>query len=496
MSVAVALAAWLCWAPPEPAPAPAPVAEPAAAADPKAEQAESGKRKNKRKKQRRAADDPNRLESGVLPAVSYDIDLGLGFGALVTLAKFHPDYQPFRWRLEILLNATVKNTPGVGLRLPFHDDYIKADFPGLWGGRLRINTQLRFRRFTNHGWHGIGNATQALAPWEDIDPDADPDGFAAARRYHQYDRIYPMLDFNTRLILWDRSRVGADARRPCGPKRSERCPPHAYRGVAGAVEHKQRLEALVGTSFAYNVINPYPDTKLSEDLELSQTDSDDGDTLRDLLHGTRNHAVWTLNLGLLYDTRDHEFVPTRGSFTELSGRFSPGVDQGLTFGQLFLGTAVFVPLYGEYLVLATRGALDYLVGKPPLYELGQFGVLVQRDGPGGSWSIRGVPRQRYFGKQKALVNLELRSMFYRFNISNQRFGLGALAFVDAGRVWTDYKPRTLDGLDIDGSFEDIKVGVGGGLRITWGETLVIRVDPAYSPTDENFGFYIDIGQMF
>ena len=111
-------------------------------------------------------------------------------------------------------------------------------------------------------------------------------------------------------------------------------------------------------------------------------------------------------------------------------------------------------------------------------------------------SIRGVPRQRYFGKQKAIVNLELRSMFYRFKIKGQRFGLGGLAFVDAGRIWTDYKTTMLGGVDVDGDFWDIKVGVGGGLRITWGETLVIRADPAWSPTDQNFGFYVDIGQLF
>ncbi|PRP91752.1 Surface antigen [Enhygromyxa salina] len=491
----VALGLWLSWAPPAEA-----VEAPASEA--KHEQREEKKRekkkrkKKKREKKKRDPDDPHRLEVGVLPAISYDIDLGFGFGALMTLARFHPDYQPYRWRLEIVLNATAKNTPGVGVRLPFHDDYIKADFPGLWGGRLRINTQLRFRRFTNQGWFGIGNATPSLEPWETIDPEVDPDAFAAARRYHQYDRIYPMLDFNTRLILWDRSRTGNDARRACGPKRSQRCPPSTYSGVGASVDHKQRLEALIGTSIAYDVINPYPDTKLSEDLELRETDSEDGETLRGLVHGTQNHALWTLNLGLLYDTRDHEYMPTRGSFTELSGRFSPGVDQGLVFGHLFLGTAVFVPLYGEYLVLATRGALDYLVGKPPFYELGQFGVLVQRDGPGGSWSVRGVPRQRYFGKQKALVNLELRSMFVRFDIARQRFGLGALAFVDAGRVWTDYRPVELAGANVDGPFGDIKVGLGGGLRITWGETLVIRADPAWSPTDQNFGFYLDIGQMF
>lgn len=454
------------------------------------------KRNKRKKKKRRDPDDPHRLEFGVLPAVAYDIDLGLGFGVLATLARFHPDFQPYRWRLEFLLYATVKNTPGVGLGLPFHDDYLKADFPGLLGNRLRINTSFRFRRFTNQGWYGLGNASANPEPWTEIDAEADPEGFAAARRYNRYDRIYPMLEFNTRWILWDRSNIGSDAPRACRFGSPERCPPHAYMGVAEPVAHKRRLEALVGTSFAYDFINPYPDSKLSEDMELRETDSPDGATLRDLVHGTEDHAVWTLNLGLLYDTRDHEYVPTRGSFTELSGRFSPGVDEGLLFGHFYFGTSLFTPLYGEFLVLATRAAFDYLVGRPPFYELSQMGVLVQRDGPGGSWTIRGVPRQRYFGKQKALVNAELRSMFYRFEVANQRFGIGALAFVDAGRVWTDYRPVELGGRDVDGRFSDIKLGVGGGLRITWGETLVIRADPAWSPTDQNFGFYVDIGQVF
>src|SRR5690606_6966118 len=86
--------AWLYMGPPEPAAAPA-------GEDGKVER----KKKKKKKKKKKDADDPHRLEFGVLPAVSYDIDLGFGFGALVTLARFHPDFRPYRWRLEILANA-------------------------------------------------------------------------------------------------------------------------------------------------------------------------------------------------------------------------------------------------------------------------------------------------------------------------------------------------------------------------------------------------------
>jgi hypothetical protein len=438
------------------------------------------------KKKKRDPNDPNRLEWGVLPAVSYDIDLGFGFGALVTLAKFKPGYAPYRWRLEILGNATVKNTPGVGRTFPFHEDYIKGDFPGLWKGRLRINAQFRFRKFSNQGWYGLGNGSQNTKPWEQFDPITEPEAYRAARKYNQYDRIYPYLEFNNRIIVWDSPKPG---------------PPFAVssRTIGMVPAHKRRLEVLIGASYLYNVIKPYPNSKLAEDLAVRETDTADGATLRDQMRGVTEHSVLALNVGLLYDTRDHEYVTTHGSFSELSMRISPGVDQKLAFAQLFVGTAFFQPIAGEWLVVASRVAFDWLFGNVPFYELANFGVLVPRDGPGGSWSVRGVPRQRYFGKQKAIANLELRSMFWRFQIKGQRFGLGALAFLDAGRVWTDYETIRLAGMDVDGtpdSLLGLKRGVGGGLRITWGETLVIRADPAWSPTDKNFGFYVDIGQMF
>jgi hypothetical protein len=457
-----------------------PPVEPASPPEPVAAEPEPAKKKKKK----RDPNDPNRLEWGVLPAVSYDIDLGFGFGALVTLAKFKPGYAPYRWRLEILGNATVKNTPGIGATFPFHEDYIKGDFPGLWKGRLRINAQFRFRKFSNQGWYGLGNGSENPKAWEQFESGSAE--YREARRYNQYDRIYPYLEFNNRIIVWDSPKAG---------------PPFAVSSrTPGMIPaHKRRLEVLVGASYLYNIIKPYPNSKLAEDLAVRETDTADGATLRDTMRGVTDHSVLSLNLGLLYDTRDHEYVPTHGSFSELSLRVSPGVDQKLAFAQLFVGTSFFQPIAGEFLVVASRVAFDWLFGNVPFYELANFGVLVQRDGPGGSWSVRGVPRQRYFGKQKAVANLELRSMFWRFNIKSQRFGLGALAFIDAGRVWTDYETIRLAGMDVDSTFDSLfglKLGVGGGLRITWGETLVIRADPAWSPTDKNFGFYVDIGQMF
>lgn len=409
---------------------------------------------------------PERLEFGGLPATNYDSDLGVGFGVIASLAKFKPGYNPYRWRIQMLLYATAKKAPGGGVELPYHEDYLQIDVPGLLENRLRINADLGFRKFATTGYYGIGNGTENLRPWENFDPDTQNEEFSAARRYHQYDRIFPGFTANARIRAWD-----------------------------GSIEaHRRRLEFFVGTYFSYNVMRPYPGSKLSEDIEAAKADTPDGRTLDRLLNGTDDHALLRLNLGLIWDTRDHEFAPTRGTFTELSTRISPGVDDKLYHAGFTLNTSWYRSLVGSYLVLATRAVGDVMVGNVPVWELTRFGALLSRDGPGGSWSVRGVPRQRFSGKRKFVSNVELRSEFLPFRIKNQRFVIGAIAFVDTGRVWADVRRTEIAGRSVDGG--GLAVGVGGGLRVRWGETFIVRVDPSYSPTEENFGIYIDIGHIF
>jgi hypothetical protein len=409
---------------------------------------------------------PNRIEFGALPAINYDTDLGFGFGAIASVARFATGYRPYKWRLELQAYATVKRAPGQGAQLPFHDDYLNMDFPGLLGNRLRITGRVGFRKFANTGYYGFGNASRSEKPWEAIDPDEDLAAYQAAHRYHSFDHIYPLLLANARIKLWDRS----------------------------TPEQRKRIEALVGINATYNIVRPYKDSKLEQDIASLRDDTQDAKTLARLLRGTDPAMLLLLNLGLLFDTRDHEFTPTRGTFTELSVRSSPGVQQDLRYAAFALNTAWYKALVGEYLSFAIRGAADVIVGDAPFYELTRFGALQPRDGPGGGWSLRGVPRQRYSGKVKLIQNLELRSLFWRFNVGKSRFVVGAVAFVDAARIWADLRGTQLAGVNVDGG--TFKVGTGGGLRVRWGETLVIRFDGAYSPTEKTPGFYVDIGHVF
>ena len=385
---------------------------------------------------------PERYEWGLLPALTFDTDIGFGFGAIVTLARFSKGYYPYLWRLEVLGLMTVKGKPsGEGFEFPFHNDYIKLDLPGLLSGHLRLNARIGFSRFSTSGYFGFGNAAKVNVAAREKNS-----------RYHMVDRIYPLANLRARI----------------------RVAPH--------------LEALVGGQVIYNWLNPYSGSLFERDLA-----SPDPET-RSLLRGTGRYAVFEGIVGWIYDTRDHEYLPTHGMFHEISWRFSPGwaigTDHG--YGGINLTLRAYHALLGSYLILAGRIMADLLVGDPPYYTLAQHGGLFDDDSLGGARAIRGIPQQRHLGKIKLFGNLELRSRFLPFTLGGQRFQLGALVFFDAGRTWADWRdPENLDG---DGL--GLKFGTGAGLRLAWGETFIIRADVAYSPDAEPIGVYIDINHIF
>lgn len=128
-------------------------------------------------------------------------------------------------------------------------------------------------------------------------------------------------------------------------------------------------------------------------------------------------------------------------------------------------------------MLALRGAADLGFGPMPLLALSTLGGYSSFAGPAGSSGNRGLPYGRQIGRTKLLANVELRSVFARFHLRRQQFGLGAVAFVDASRVFASL-------LETDGGVNGgppLRFGFGAGLRILWGRAFVFRMDVGISP---------------
>jgi outer membrane protein assembly factor BamA len=159
------------------------------------------------------------------------------------------------------------------------------------------------------------------------------------------------------------------------------------------------------------------------------------------------------------------------------------------YAQATADVRFYIPLWMPRIILAARAAGDVLYGAPPFYELARFEDTYAIGGLNG---VRGVPAQRYYGKVKALGNVELRTELVSFHALGKPLIFGIVGFLDGGRVWADTRPQP----ELDGRGIGLKYGVGGGLRLQSGSAFVIRADVAWSPDATPVGGYFAAGQMF
>jgi hypothetical protein len=374
------------------------------------------------------------LERALVPLFGGDTDIGLGAGLIGSLARPHPGPDSFRWKLEGAAFASAKIDEGPRAWMPFADVFLQASRTGLLGGRLRLELRPSYTRESNLRYYGLGNASRA--PPDDV----------PARDF--YTRVHPTVRGRARL------RLG-------GP-----------------------VHLLVGSSYIYNRLEINPQSRLAADLAQPAAAGD-------LLHLTARHGVHLVEGAVVVDTRDDQVSPSRGQHHEIGARVSPWQRPGLPYR--FAGASanlrVFLPLWPDRLVLAARLVGDILVGDVPLYELARF---EETSALGGAKFVRGIPTNRYYGKRKAMGNLELRSRLARFGAGGSRYAVGVTAFLDGGRVWADTRPAP----ELDGATAGLKYGVGGGLRVQKGETFVLRADLAWSPDARPIGAYLLAGQLF
>ena len=399
--------------------------------------------------------DPYRREFGALPALGYSNAYGLGMGVVWTMAKFDPGKNPFAWKISGLVQANLKTVEGSGLTVPSQNHEVEVDIPGMAGGWLRLVTDVNYYVMLDSPYYGFGNDT-SITDWTS-NLETDDDAYENLRTYNQVSISEPQHNLLARMTVSD----------------------------ASTSAHKKRLEVLAGYSIQYKNIEVYDQSKLADDAAAGLGQ----------LHGTESHWLLMLRSGLMWDTRDHEFAPTRGTFTQALVNWSPGIQEGLQFGHVQAETAWFTALGTPKLVLAARVRADVFSGTVPFYGATLLGGLSQQH-------VRGLRFGRYRGDLEILENLEFRSKLLDFNIGSQRFNLGLTGFFDAGRVWgassDDLGPPAAATVQADPAIaaNTLHMGVGGGPRIQWGETFLIRCDYGISPTDDTTGFYLTIGHRF
>ena len=360
-----------------------------------------------------------------VPALNFDADEGVGYGALLQYYDYGSDgADPYRFTLQPTLFGTTRGRRDLVL-------FVDAPhlLPGGWRAGGAIGRELELAT----PYYGIGNDTR-------VDAGATT---GANPYFYRYGRT----------VL----RAGVD--------------------VQHSVGHPS-LRVLLGVGARHVVVRPVP--------------YDEGTTLLAQTLGTAEQpalASRSARVGLVWDSRDREIGPRRGTWAELlvQGVSRPGDAYG-SYTRVTSTVRRYVPL-GARMTLAQRVVVQNVSGNAPVTELSLVqGSYKDDEALGGASSLRGIPKDRYLGKGIAFANTELRWDAASFTLRGTPSRLVLSGFVDGGRVWSD-------GVRLGEVVEDLHVGAGAGARVAVGPSFVLASDVGHS-AQSAAAVYIGVGYLF
>jgi hypothetical protein len=378
-----------------------------------------------------------RNEFNVVPVGGGTTDIGIGGGYFMGFDRVSPGHTPYEWNIESAAFVTFAEGAAGGVVVPYQDFFLKITVPRFLISTLQLEIRPAYSWETTLRYFGVGNASSAALP------------VGATNKYFEYGRLHPEIDIDLR---W------------------------------GFVDH---VIGRTGIRYIQNWFQVAGDSKLAQDQVTGSNE------VKRLLGSTAPSGVALVNYGIQFDNRDNNVSTHGGMFHSFDVQVSPGGTSWLPYRyvEATADLRFYVPIWKPRITLAGRVVGDVLVGDPPFYALTCFEDTYAIGGLNG---VRGVPGQRYYGKVKALGNVELRTELASFHALGKPMVFGVVAFFDGGRVWADTKWQP----ELDGRAVGLKYGVGGGLRLQSGSAFVIRLDVAWSRDASPVGGYVAAGQMF
>jgi len=227
--------------------------------------------------------------------------------------------------------------------------------------------------------------------------------------------------------------------------------------------------------------------------------------------------VNTFRAGLVWDSRDNRPNPMKGIWTEAGIEISPkflGNDWG--FSKFYITHRQYFTLVENDLSLVYRvGYQATLSGEVPFFYQSQFLTYrltgASSEGLGGLSTLRGVLKNRVVGDAFVIGNVELRWKPIHFTFLNKESYLGLNLFYDIGR---STKGIALPG-DLQTKFnsemseynfndffnpgaEAFHHCAGISIMPVWGQNFVVAIDigKSFNEQDGNIGFAFGLNYLF
>ncbi len=192
--------------------------------------------------------------------------------------------------------------------------------------------------------------------------------------------------------------------------------------------------------------------------------------------GTGSGQLGKIGTGLILDSRDSEFSPTKGVLYEFGFNISPGLFNGeFRYSESLLNLRHYFNPFGG-LVFAHRFKVEEIYGDAPFWALPVIG---------NELGLRGFHLNRFRGDRTVMQSAELRA--WLFSVWKDQISIGSVLFWDSGRVFSDFDSASF--------FEDWKHSFGIGTVFTlFSPDLIIRADVGFS--DESVRIYFGSGFVF
>ncbi len=408
---------------------------------------------------------------GILPAVSFDTDMGFQYGGLIDLYQYgtgdiYPEYYH-----KLYFEVSMYTKGSAIYRFNYDSEHL---IPG-----VRVSSDLAYLTDAAFDFYGF-NGYEAVVNRNWMEKEAED---YLTRMFYRFDRSLLRFknDFEGKLS---------------GDK---------LRWSAGFAIQNFRIDSVDVARFNKGKDGEDKLPWVSDSPGLFELYKTWGIISPDEATGG---LINTVKAGLTFDTRDNRPNPMKGIWTEAGIETSQKfLGSKATFGKFYFTHRQYFTLIPSDLSFAYRlGYQQTIFGDVPFYYQSQVIVSSLRgatsEGLGGSKTLRGIWRNRVIGDGIFYGNAELRWKAVRFNFINQNFYIGVNGFSDFGRVTKKISYNTSGIVNSSAYFnpgaEKMHVSAGVGLRIVMNENFIIALDlgKAFNEQDGNTGFYMGLNYLF
>jgi outer membrane protein assembly factor BamA len=214
-------------------------------------------------------------------------------------------------------------------------------------------------------------------------------------------------------------------------------------------------------------------------------------------------VVLYYKLGLIYDTRDNESIPTKGFWIQAIYTGAPAfLSNKFPYSMATFKFHHYISLHPKLVFTYRLSYQMKMNGNIPFYMLPYFIDSYQvQDALGGSKTIRGVLARRLIGNGFALANAELRYIPFSTILFDRNLSIGFNLFEDIGIVTDKYDVnKAIDSstFDYKPGLEKLHHGVGFGTRFIINHNFIVALDygMALDKRDGNNSFYLDLDYLF